>query len=168
MAKPFKVKKLSPTDPIEYAAVRILKSRLREFYSHWPVPGEIPTAESLHDMRISGKRLRYSAEMLRELYEDKLALLIELMKRSQDLMGDYQDCVTQRQLLGLEINRISRRNPSSQEIPILHSIIELYVTREHLILGQFQDIWRGMSRDKFLNSIRAMIKNEEWRMMNGE
>ena len=65
MSKPLKVKKLFPSDSIQTAAVKILRTRIKEFYSHWPAPDRVPTLEQLHDLRISGKRLRYSAEMLR-------------------------------------------------------------------------------------------------------
>src|SRR5262245_48432956 len=99
MAKPLKVKKISPTDRIDKAAIRILRTRLKEFYSHWPDPNSEPTPEDLHNLRISGKRLRYSAESLRELYPDQLALLIDILKRSQDLLGSYQDCIVQRTII---------------------------------------------------------------------
>ena len=103
MSKPLKVKKVSAAAPIQRTAVRILRTRLKEFYSHWPDPRVLPTTTQLHNLRISGKRLRYSAEQLRELYDDRLALLIDLLKRSQDLLGEIQDCVTQRAVLEAEL-----------------------------------------------------------------
>src|SRR5262245_47904267 len=99
MAKPRKVKKVLPADRIDKTAVRILRTRLKEFYSHWADPNREPTPEDLHNLRISGKRLRYSAECLRELYPDQLALMIDLFKRSQDLLGSYQDCIVQRAMI---------------------------------------------------------------------
>ena len=41
MAKPLKVTKVSLVDPPDEAAVRIMRTRLKEFYSHWPDP-DIP------------------------------------------------------------------------------------------------------------------------------
>src|SRR5262245_41886697 len=86
VAKPLKIKKISPDDRPETAAKRILRTRIKEFYSYWPDPKHLPALEQLHNLRISGKRLRYSAESLRELYPDNLTLMIELLKRSQDLL----------------------------------------------------------------------------------
>ena len=69
MAKPRKIKKVAPGQPITQSAERILRTRLKEFYSHWAEPADEPTPEQLHNLRISGKRLRYSAEQLRELVQ---------------------------------------------------------------------------------------------------
>lgn len=158
MAKALKVRKVDSDDPVDRAAPRILRTRLREFYSHWPAPDVVPDDETLHNLRISGKRLRYTAEMLRSIYPDRLALLIELLKRSQDILGEYQDCVTQRRLLELELARIARRTPDSQEIPALRSIIEIHAARQKTLIALFQDIWRGMSTNKMRSSFKQMVR----------
>jgi CHAD domain-containing protein len=160
MAKPHKVKKVLPTDGIDRTAVRILRTRLKEFYSHWPDPNRIPTPEELHDMRISGKRLRYSAECLRELYPDQLALLIDLLKRSQDLLGDIQDCVVQRTMIDEDLKRLKQRNSNSDNIPVLEEIIAEYDRRHTLLFAQFRQIWRGMTADEFRRSLKKMITNQ--------
>src|SRR5215470_17185676 len=85
MAKPLKIRKISPDDRLEKAARRILRTRIKEFYSCWPDPDRMPAPKQLHDLRISGKRLRYSAESLREFYPDRLALLLGVLKGAQDL-----------------------------------------------------------------------------------
>jgi CHAD domain-containing protein len=160
MAKPRKVKKVLPTDRIDRAAVRILRTRLKEFYSHWPDPNRMPTIEELHDMRISGKRLRYSAECLREIYPDQLALLIELLKRSQDLLGDIQDCVVQRTMIEEDLKRLKQRKSNSDHIPVLEGIIAEYDRRHGLLSAQFRQIWRGMTTDEFRGSLKKMITNQ--------
>lgn len=156
MAKPLKIKKLSPDDRVEKAAVRVLRTRTKEFYSHWPDPDTAPTLEQLHDLRISGKRLRYSAENLRELYPDRLALLIDLLKRFQDLTGDIQDCVTQREMIEKDLARLRRRNPHSDQIAALEKIVSEYGQRQSTMFAQFHEIWRGMTLNEFRESLRAM------------
>jgi CHAD domain-containing protein len=160
MAKPHKVKKVLPTDRADRAAVRILRTRLKEFYSHWPDPNRAPTPEELHDMRISGKRLRYSAECLREFYPDQLALLIDLLKRSQDLLGDIQDCVVQRTMIEEDLKRLKQRNGNSDHIPVLEEVIAEYDRRHTLLFAQFRQIWRGMMADEFRRSLKKMITNQ--------
>lgn len=157
MAKPLKIKKVSPGADVEKAAVRILRTRTKEFYSHWPDPDTAPTLEQLHDLRISGKRLRYSAESLRELYPDKLALLIDLLKRCQDLTGEIQDCVTQREMIEKDLARLRRRNPHSDQIATLEKIISEYGQRQSMMFAQFHEIWRGMTMNEFRESLKAMI-----------
>src|SRR5215510_16072370 len=116
MAKPLKITKISLNDRPDKAARRILRTRIKEFYSCWPDPDHTPTLEQLHNLRISGKRLRYSAESLRELYPDRLALMIDLLKRSQDILGEIQDCVTQRRMIEAYLARMRRRAPQDDQI----------------------------------------------------
>ncbi len=123
MAKPLKVRKVSSQDSPEEAAVRILRSRLKEFYSHWPDPDTPATPEIVHNTRISGKRLRYSAESLRLLYRDRLALLVELLRKEQDLMGRFQDAIYQRTAIEMELARRVRRRASEGEQEALGRLI---------------------------------------------
>jgi CHAD domain-containing protein len=154
MAKPRKIKKLSPGDSPERAARRILLARLKEFYSHWPDPDQTPTPQQLHDLRISGKRLRYSAESLREFYPDRLGLLIDLLKRGQDLLGEIQDCATQREMIRRSLVRLKK---DDREIAALKRLIADYDERQATLFTQFREIWRGMTMRKFRRGLKAMI-----------
>src|SRR4029078_13413963 len=145
MAEPFKIRKVSPVDPAHRAAVRILRTRLREFYSHWPDPDETPTPEQLHNQRISGKRLRYSAETLRDLFADRLALMIDLLKRQQDLLCAIQDAVTQRSVIALDLARRRLARARREEITALEDMLASYDVRHSELFTELEDIWRGMS-----------------------
>jgi CHAD domain-containing protein len=155
MSKPLKVRKISGADSVRKAAVRILRTRLKEFYSHWPDPQVLPTSAQLHNLRISGKRLRYSAEQLRELYPDRLALLIEVLKRSQDLLGEIQDCATQRAVFEAELQKLLRRKPD--EAAALERLLGKYDLRQQTLFAQFLDIWQGMAMPEFRASLKAMV-----------
>jgi hypothetical protein len=157
MAKPLRIKNISPVDSVEKGAVRILRRRIKEFYSHWPSPDIQPTLEQLHNLRISGKRLRYSAESLRDFYPDRLALLIDLLKRNQDLLGDLQDCVTQRAMIEIDLDRLRRRRPDSDQVAALEKICAEYEERQSTLFSQFSEIWRGMTIKEFRASLKAMI-----------
>jgi hypothetical protein len=157
MAKALKIRKISPDDRMEKAARRILRTRVKEFYSCWPDPDHSPTLEELHNLRISGKRLRYTAESLRELYSDRLALLIDLLKRNQDLLGEIQDCVTQRGLIEDYIARLRRRSPQNDQITALEKVVSEYERRQSTLFAQFHETWRGMTMDEFRASLRAMV-----------
>lgn len=157
MAKPLKIRKISPDDQAKKAATRILRTRIKEFYSHWPNPDHTPTPEQLHDLRISGKRLRYSAESLREFYPDRLALLIDLLKRNQDLLGEIQDCVTQRGVIEERLNRAGKRGMWNEQTASLEKIISEYDERQSALFAQFHEIWRGMTLDEFRRGLKAMV-----------
>jgi CHAD domain-containing protein len=49
-------------------------------------------AEKLHAMRIAGKHLRYTLEIFKPLYEERLTPFIEIMKCIQDQLGLIHDC----------------------------------------------------------------------------
>src|SRR5262245_11995362 len=157
MAKPLKVKKVSRSDRIEKAARRILWTRLKEFYSHWPDPESPVTWEQLHDMRISGKRLRYSAETLREVYPDRLTCLIDLLKHSQELLGEIQDCVTQRTVIEEDLSRLKRREPEHADFAVLEQIIAEHDQLRLKLFSQFRELWRGMALKDFRKSLRTMV-----------
>ena len=158
MAKAFKVKKVQPDSPAAQTAVRILRTRLTEFYSHWPAADIEPTPEELHNLRISGKRLRYSAEMAREYYPDRLALLIELLKRGQDILGEYQDCVTHRAMLSKDLARQRRLAPKGKQVVLLEKLLAGLDERQALLYAQFREIWRGMLAKEFREYLKAAVK----------
>src|SRR5262249_27430715 len=136
---------------------RILGRGLREYYLRWPDPDQAPTYDQLHDLRISGKRLRYSAESLRDLYPDRLSLLIELLKRGQDLLGEIQDCTTHRNDWEKDLSRLKRRNPQSGDIAALENLIADSDRRQAILLEQFREIWRGLTMAGFRKGLKAMI-----------
>jgi CHAD domain-containing protein len=159
MAKPFKVKKVSPEDEAAAAAVRILRLRLREFYSHWRNPDQVPTPAQLHDLRISGKRLRYSADSLRDLYPDRLTALIDLLKRLQDLLGEMQDCETQRPVIEADLARLNRRAPRQEEIAALQQLIAHYQERREKLFKEVAALWHGIASKKFRASLKDMVSH---------
>lgn len=159
MAKPFKVKKVSPDTPAAKLAARVMLTRLTEFYAHWPNADEEPTPTELHNLRISGKRLRYSAETLRAYYPDRLALLIELLKRGQDILGEYQDCVTHRAMLSKDLARQRRLGPKSKQVTLLEKLLAGLDEKQAALFTQFREIWRGMLRQEFRECLEAMAKD---------
>lgn len=159
MAKALKVKKLSPDDECSLAAERILRTRLKEFYSHWRDPDQTPTPAQLHDLRISGKRLRYSADSLRALYPDRLTLLIDLLKKLQDLLGEMQDCETQRAVIEADLTRRRQRKLGRGETAVLKRLIQHYHERQAKIFTELTELWRGTSNEKFHASLKDLISH---------
>src|SRR5262249_9018415 len=149
---------ISPEDPPHKAARQILRTRIKEFYAHWGDPNQEPTSEQLHNLRISGKRLRYSAESLRDLYPDRLSLLIDILKRSQDLLGDIQDCATQREMVEVELARIRRRKSQSDQIAILEMIASEYEQRQSTLFAQYRETWQGMTMKEFRECLQEMAR----------
>lgn len=168
MSKPLKIKKVSAGNPINETAIKILRTRLKEFYSHWPDPQKSPSYEQLHNLRISGKRLRYSAEQVRELYPDRLALLIDLLKRMQDFLGQIQDCVTQGKVVENELVKQKRRSAKSHAISTLERLLASCEERKSRLFIQFREIWMGMAMAEFRAGLKAMVSTTASRQSNPE
>ena len=169
MAKPFKVKNLAPDDPAHKAAERIMRTRLKEFYSHWQDLNETPTAGQIHALRISGKRLRYSADTLSDYYPDRLALLIELLKRIQDVLGEMQDYETQRRILEAEVQKIetrlkretdrTKRAGLKGEIETLNALAERCRHKQQELFTKFSFLWRGLSQKQMHASLKHITSH---------
>lgn len=170
MAKPLKVKKLAPDDAAREAAARILRTRLKEFFSHWRDLDAQPTGEQLHNLRISGKRLRYSAEALRDFYPDRLALLLDLLKRVQDALGEVQDYEAERRTLATEVRRLEarlrRESQASKlksvkslkgEIAALRAMLDDGRRKQDKLFAAFSRLWRGLSHKKMRATLRHVI-----------
>jgi CHAD domain-containing protein len=157
MAKALKVRKVAPAKPCAEAAVRILRTRLKEFYSHWPDPAQRPTPEQLHNLRISGKRLRYSAESLSSLYPDRLTFLINLLKSLQDLLGEMQDCRTQRATLEAMLRRRLQSRLSQAEVTLIKKLCRDYEQRQEKLFEELATFWHSIARKKFRASLKDMV-----------
>jgi len=143
-----------------------MRTRLREFFSHWPDPDQTPTAEQLHALRISIKRLRYSAESLGEFYPDRLALLLGLLKQLQDVLGELQDYATQRALI--EADLVRHRAKSDQQsgsdepdpdLAVIESLISDYRRRQEERFARLSLLWRGIVSKKFHGSLKYLISH---------
>jgi CHAD domain-containing protein len=167
MAKAFKIRKVSPDDDSRAAAVRIMRTRLREFFSHWRDPDAAPEAAQLHALRISGKRLRYSAESLREFYPDRLVLLLNLLRQLQDLLGEMQDYETQRAIIESDLARLRKISEKGQqgrvitesEIAAVENLIRDAQLRQEKRLAEFTLLWRGISDRKFRRALKDLISH---------
>lgn len=71
------------------SALHVLPKTLEEFYAHNP---EDLSPHSLHMLRISAKKLRYTLELFEPCYGDTLDPFIASIKDLQEILGDIHDC----------------------------------------------------------------------------
>ena len=106
MAKAHKIRGVKPLGSYRENARIILPQKIEEVYTWEPFIRDAARREELHNMRISIKRLRYTMELFRIVYElpkecskgavaadDKrfaefLAVIVDL----QEILGDIHDC----------------------------------------------------------------------------
>jgi hypothetical protein len=87
-----KVKGLDPDGTLADNAVRIVTVRLRELRSFVPRALDPAEMETLHDMRIAAKRLRYVLEITEPALGRPAADDARIARRIQDLLGEIHDC----------------------------------------------------------------------------
>ncbi len=87
-------------EPIVALASRVIRKRYRKALAGGRHAGEGATGATLHELRKSGKKLRYLIESFRELYPDEeVHDVLKLLKGLQDVLGRLVDLNVQRRLL---------------------------------------------------------------------
>jgi CHAD domain-containing protein len=92
-----------PTPRCRVAApplVELVRTEYRRLSKAVRAAGEDPPDEVLHDLRIRGKRLRYTGELAAASGRKPVRKLVESTVALQDVLGEHQDaCVTQRRVM---------------------------------------------------------------------
>jgi len=87
-------------EPIVALASRVIRKRYRKALARGRHAGEGAASATLHELRKSGKKLRYLIESFRELYPDEeVRDALKLLKELQDVLGRLVDLNVQRRLL---------------------------------------------------------------------
>jgi CHAD domain-containing protein len=83
-------------EPVRQFAARTLRKRFSRFEEAAEKLAPDSEAAEYHAVRILGKRLRYAIESLLPTFEEnqRVARMVDATKRAQDVLGEYQDCVT--------------------------------------------------------------------------
>jgi CHAD domain-containing protein len=101
--------------------------------------------EALHRVRVRAKRLRYALETLSGLGGRRLARVLRRLERLQELLGDYQDAVTQAAWL--------RRWSEEARVPRLTllatgALIDRLGRRARRRRARFARAWRRLDRPR--------------------
>ena len=67
----------------------------------------IPSARALHRFRLDTKRFRYTLELFAPCYGPGLEQRLARLRKIQDYLGEINDCVTTRELLGRQNATVS-------------------------------------------------------------
>jgi CHAD domain len=87
-----KVKGLDAEGTLADNAERIVRKRLGELYGFVPKALDPDEVETLHDMRIAAKRLRYLLELTGFCFGPDAAWAAKQAKALQDVLGEIHDC----------------------------------------------------------------------------
>ena len=141
-----RVKGLRPDMRLDDAAQRIVAVRLKELCSFMPAAGDPHEVQTLHDMRIAAKRLRYILELTDFCFGPYASKAARRAKQLQDLIGEIHDCdVTLPRVEAL----LAEVGPDDPAAPGLEAIAARVRTRRHALFHDFKHLWRKLSRDGF-------------------
>ena len=91
MSRAWPVDGIAPEASLAINARRILAVRIAEFYSYASIVLIETATEELHNLRIATKRLRYTLEMFRSVFQEVGEQQIERVKAMQEELGNLHD-----------------------------------------------------------------------------
>jgi len=132
------------------AAVELLVRRAVELEAFQPVADHPERVEELHAMRIAVKRLRYTLEIFRSLFDGETEPVLETLKKLQDLLGEVHDCDVWIEFLPLFLEKERRRTfryfgherPMARLRPGIGFLLEEFRRRRGERFEEFRDFWR--------------------------
>ena len=130
----------------ELASAKIHKTG-EKFIRQGKAIGNHSPVESLHQLRITGKKLRYLLEFFQTLYSPKpMARLVKEMKKMQDFLGDFQDlAVQQRHLRRFGDNMKNEGDVPAATLLAMGRLMEDLARRQHAMRLDFCDRFREFS-----------------------
>jgi CHAD domain-containing protein len=131
---------------IELACSRIFK-RYRRIVKTGHSILENTDDEMLHALRIECKKLRYLIEFFASLYpREKIATLIDQLKRLQDNLGDFNDlCVQEEYLLNIatELSVVDSRTPRT--LIAIGSLVGALGNKKQKVRGAFEETFSSFA-----------------------
>ena len=100
-------------------------------------PAEI---ETLHEMRIAAKRLRYAMELFQQCWENSIASYAKRIARIQSALGDVHDCDLWIENFGKQITD-ARKNKQNEQLAAFVWLLGHFVKLRTKHLRQAFDRW---------------------------
>ncbi|WIG57600.1 MAG: Adenylate cyclase [Ktedonobacterales bacterium] len=110
------------------------------------------TAQQLHQIRITCKKLRYTLELFEDQLGEGVKPLLKLLVKTQDILGAYHDAVVMRD----QVMEVSDAHPDHQGLAIYAAAL---ASERDQLRAAFPDIWRQLSGKQFRRQLATIIIN---------
>jgi CHAD domain-containing protein len=112
--------------------------------------------ESLHDMRIAAKRLRYALELFQQCWGRSLQTFAKNAARMQTALGEVHDCDVWIESLGKRINA-ARKQKQDDKIAAFIWLLSHFVKVRTKHLRQAYDLWREWEANDVSGQVRQAV-----------
>ncbi len=113
--------------------------------------------ESLHDMRIAAKRLRYALELFQQCWGRSLQTFAKNAARMQTALGEVHDCDVWIESLGKQIG-IARKQKRNDEVAGYIWLLSHFVKVRTKHLRRAYDLWREWEVNDVGGQVRQAVQ----------
>ena len=113
--------------------------------------------ESLHDMRIAAKRLRYALELFQQCWGRSLQTFAKSAARMQTALGEVHDCDVWIDNVGKQINQ-ARKQKQDNHVAALIWLLNHFVKVRTKHLRQAYDLWCEWEANDVSGQVRQAIR----------
>ena len=113
--------------------------------------------ESLHDMRIAAKRLRYALELFQQCWGRSILTFAKTAARMQTALGEVHDCDVWIETVGKQVNQ-ARKQKQDDQIAALIWLLSHFVKVRTKHLRQAYDLWREWEVNDVSGQLRQAIR----------
>lgn len=115
--------------------------------------------ETLHEMRIAAKRLRYAIELFQQCWGRSIATYAKRTARLQTALGDVHDCDVWIESFGNEINK-ARKQKQEENLKAFVWLLSHFVKLRTKHLRKAFDLWRDWEADDASGKLRTLLDSE--------
>jgi CHAD domain-containing protein len=149
---------LDPEASLETNARRVLAVRVDELFRYGPIIPDAEASEALHDARIATKRLRYTLELFRLVFQDDGERAIEQLKDLQEELGVLHDHDVRIALIVEELSALGDNGDgdASELRPGLKALLQRERNARATCHAAVVERWRRLEREQFQARLRAL------------
>ena len=115
--------------------------------------------ETLHEMRIAAKRLRYAIELFQQCWGRSIATYAKRAAQLQTALGDVHDCDVWIESFGNEINKI-RKEKQTENLEAFVWLLSHFVKLRTKHLRKALNLWRDWETDDASGKLRTVVNTE--------
>lgn len=145
--------------PILASGPNLVRKPYRKFRKLGDPLTQASPAESYHELRKKGKRLRYALEFLSDIYGEPAEDLVKALKRLQDVLRDHQDAEVATSYLR-ELAVVRGRSPKlpPETVFVMGGIAHRYEVQARELRASFPKAYEGIKGKRWKKLRRVMEK----------